>query len=425
MRTSISSKTFGENRPNPLGSVECAPGSFRPRTTRMPGMQPDVSGRTSGMPMWAVAGIGAGVMYLLDPVAGARRRSVIRTKFFSTVRRSEHAGSVTARDVANRLRGLAARLRHLFHRESRVADSKLVARVRSAIGRCVSHPSAIEVDAFDGRVILSGPVLKQEVDDLISCVRHVEGVKEVDNHTAAFDTPDDIPALQGGQSRRAQRSRFLRENWTPATRVMGAAVGIGALAAGLSWRGPMGKMTAAFGGGVLLRALTNLPLKRLLGIGAGRRAVDVQKTINIDAPIDVVFDFLSDFESYPMFMHDVKQVRVHGDGKLHVVLAGPAGVSIGIDEQITAFLPNQLIAWRSLPGQLIADAGVARFEPNIDGSTRVDIKMTYNPPAGAAGHALASLFGKDAKTLLDENLLRAKTAIETGRQPHDAAVLQR
>ncbi|MDB5303978.1 MAG: hypothetical protein JWM97_1527, partial [Phycisphaerales bacterium] len=34
MRTSISSKTFGRNRPNPLGSVECAPGSFRPRTTR-------------------------------------------------------------------------------------------------------------------------------------------------------------------------------------------------------------------------------------------------------------------------------------------------------------------------------------------------------------------------------------------------------
>ncbi|MDB5292023.1 MAG: cyclase, partial [Phycisphaerales bacterium] len=77
------------------------------------------------------------------------------------------------------------------------------------------------------------------------------------------------------------------------------------------------------------------------------------------------------------------------------------------------------------PGQIVADAGVARFDVNLDGSTRVDIKMTYNPPAGALGHAAARLFGKDAKTFLDENLLRAKTAIETGRLPHDAAALQK
>lgn len=425
MKTSFSGRANVRDQSNALESMECGPGNFRPLARHMRGIQSDVPGTTGGMSLLAVAGIGAGIMYLLDPVAGARRRSVIRSKLFHAMRKGDHAASVSARDVANRSRGMVARLRRLFHRDSQVPDSKLIARVRSAIGRCVSHPHAIEVDAYDGRVVLRGPVLRQEVDDLVSCARAVEGVREVENETKVFDRPDDIPALQGGQTRPTRQGRFLRENWTPAMRVLAATAGVAALAAGISRRGPVGGAVTAFGGGLLLRALTNLPLKRLLGIGAGPRAVDVQKTINIDAPLDVVFDFLSDFESYPLFMHDVKQVRVHDDGTMYLVVAGPGGANVGIDVAIVALVPNELIAWTSPPGQIVADAGVARFDVNLDGSTRVDIKMTYNPPAGALGHAAARLFGKDAKTFLDENLLRAKTAIETGRLPHDAAALQK
>ena len=41
--------------------------------------------------------------------------------------------------------------------------------------------------------------------------------------------------------------------------------------------------------------------------------------------------------------------------------------------------------------------------------------------AGAIGHAVASLFGADPKTEMDEDLLRMKTLIERARFPHDAA----
>jgi uncharacterized membrane protein len=46
--------------------------------------------------------------------------------------------------------------------------------------------------------------------------------------------------------------------------------------------------------------------------------------------------------------------------------------------------------------------------------------MCYNPPAGAIGDALARLIGADPKSLMDADLVRMKTLIETGKVPHDA-----
>ncbi|MBI4476823.1 MAG: hypothetical protein HY654_06590 [Acidobacteria bacterium] len=62
-----------------------------------------------------------------------------------------------------------------------------------------------------------------------------------------------------------------------------------------------------------------------------------------------------------------------------------------------------------------------RFDENEDGTTRVHIRMSYNPMGGAVGHALAWIFGTDPKRKLDDDLLRMKTLIETGTPPHDAA----
>ena len=59
--------------------------------------------------------------------------------------------------------------------------------------------------------------------------------------------------------------------------------------------------------------------------------------------------------------------------------------------------------------------------PTDQGTTRLDIQMSYNPVFGAAGHAIATLFRKDPKHQLDDDLARLKTTIETGVRPHDAA----
>jgi len=172
---------------------------------------------------------------------------------------------------------------------------------------------------------------------------------------------------------------------------------------------------------LLARAITNIELKRLFGVGVGRRAVDIQKTINIDAPVERVFKLWADYQNFPRFMSHVRDIKDLGDGRSHWAVSGPAGSTVEWDAVITSYTPNEVLAWRTEPQAMIQHAGIIRFRANPDGSTAVNIRFTYNPGAGGLGHAVASLFGADPKSQMDEDLVRMKTFIETGKVPADAA----
>jgi uncharacterized membrane protein len=158
-----------------------------------------------------------------------------------------------------------------------------------------------------------------------------------------------------------------------------------------------------------------MPLKRLVGVGAGRRAVDFQKTINVHAPLDEVFAYFCDFRNFPRFMSHVREVRVEDGGRSNWVVEGPVGTSFEWDAEITQLQPNRVVAWRTLPGVEVEHAGIVQFEPNLDGGTRMQVRLSYNPPAGALGHVIAALFGKDPKRAMDDDLLRFKSLLESGK----------
>jgi uncharacterized membrane protein len=67
-----------------------------------------------------------------------------------------------------------------------------------------------------------------------------------------------------------------------------------------------------------------------------------------------------------------------------------------------------------LPGAEFANAGTVRFEGR-DGATRLTVRLSYRPPAGALGNGLAALFGKDPKRALDDDLARLKSLLEQGK----------
>jgi uncharacterized membrane protein len=163
-----------------------------------------------------------------------------------------------------------------------------------------------------------------------------------------------------------------------------------------------------------------MPIDRL--VGARGPCVEVQKSIDVAAPLEQVFEAFSHYENFPQFMTNVRDVRVQQDGTSHWSVAGPAGQTITWHAMTTRLEPNRLIAWRTLPGSAVEHAGLVRFEPASDGGTRVFVTMNYTPPAGALGHAVARLFGSDPRSELNDDLLRLKVFLETGKRPHDAAV---
>jgi hypothetical protein len=141
----------------------------------------------------AFAAFGAGLMYMLDPARGRRRRALARDQIVHAKHVVQDAARRTARDTSARAQGLWARARMRFTRED-VSDQVLRERVRSALGRAVSHPHAIRVDVRDGCVCLSGGVLEHEIESLVEAVSRVRGVCDVEDH---LDTHAQVGSMPG------------------------------------------------------------------------------------------------------------------------------------------------------------------------------------------------------------------------------------
>ena len=363
---------------------------------------------------------GAGIMYLLDPNRGTFRRHVVRDKAVSTVNQTGTGLRRTAQHLRNSAQGLVAETKARFKSEN-LTDYQLGARVRSHIGRVCSHPSAITVyaDGPAGIVTLVGDVLGDEAEAIVAAAEGTRGVNVVEDRLRVHGDPADVPSLQGGFERRWGRADEGR--WSPASRVMVGVAG-GALGVwGAVRRDWIGAGLGLLGLGMVTRGLTDLPTSRLVGIGAGRRAVDVQKTINIAAPIDLVFGFFSQYENFPQVMSNVKRVLDYGTGRSHWTVAGPVGIPVEWDAELTDYVPHACIGWQSVRGSTVDNGGLINFRENSDGSTRVDIHLSYNPPGGAIGHVVARLFGSDPKSEMDADLSRVKAFLESGTPARDAA----
>ena len=178
-------------------------------------------------------GLGAGLMYLLDPDGGRRRRAVARDKTVHGLKVSGKAVRKTSADMGNRTRGLVAKAGSRLRKDD-TEDQILSARVRSKLGRCLSRPSAVQVDVEDGRIILSGQVSASELDALLSRVQKIKGVHEVESRLEVQENPD------GGSGSNGRRLS-LRGAAVGAGALAGT-VGLGLLAKGISGR-PLAELT--------------------------------------------------------------------------------------------------------------------------------------------------------------------------------------
>jgi uncharacterized membrane protein len=284
------------------------------------------------------------------------------------------------------------------------------------MGRVVGYPGSVEVRAYEGYVSLSGPVLEHEFGRLVREVQKVPGVRAVENRLQIVDDPSSIPGLQGMPS----GERLSRRFWKPATRMLAGGAGAGLLVTGVRRGGVTGTAMALGGATLLARAVSNAGPGKLIGIGKDK-GIELRKTINIEAPVSEVYRMWSDYQNFPRFMSNVREVQRRGDRRSHWVVGGPLSIALEWDAIVTKIEPERVLAWRTLPGSTVQHAGVVRLDDNGDGTTRVELHLTYLPAGGLVGQSVASLFHADPKTQMDEDLMRMKSFIETGVRPGDGA----
>lgn len=351
---------------------------------------------------------GALTMYLFDPQRGRTRRVVLKDALAHSRHELGKFAGRFGRDFGHRVEGAVAETENLFHREQ-ASDYVLEQRVRSVIGRTVSHPHAINVSCKDGCVTLSGWIMANEGEDLDKAVESIKGVAEVSTFLNTTNHPEHISDLQGGTPRK-RLPEYLRQSWSPTARVAAGGFGISLLAYGFTRRQP----GIGLGGAVLLaRSIFNRPLPRMAGIGS-KAGLRIQKTIHINAsPLDL-YEFWVNPENYSKVFTHINQVTREGEEIYRWHLAGPAGVPLSWTGTITRRIPGKLVEWHSTPGASIENHGTIRVDSEKDGRTRVQIQMSYTPPAGLLGHALAALLGLDPKSLMDKDFVQLKALFEQG-----------
>ena len=219
-------------------------------------------------PLLLGAAFGAVGAFLLDPELGRRRRALIRDKVTRGMTEGREFTEAATKDLQQRARGLAASVRSL--RGGRTPDELLVERVRAKLGRYCSHPGAIEVTAFNGRVVLTGDVLASEQEAIFDAVRSLRSVEHVDNKLNAYESAEGVSSLQGGTAPDRERFALLQENWSPGIRLVTGGAGALLLLYALARGGFSGIGALGLGAVLLGRASTNQPLRRSFAAAAAR-----------------------------------------------------------------------------------------------------------------------------------------------------------
>lgn len=363
----------------------------------------------------AVALASALATYYFDPRSGRRRRALLRDRATRTMHETRDLLDTAVADARNRARGLYSLTSARLHPEQ-TDSQRLAERVRSKLGRVCSHPRAIRVAINEGNVTLRGDILGHELASVLRAVRHIPGVRNVVQELQVHERAGRMPFLQGNTGRGESRSGRAQQNWAPAPRVLAGSAGAAMVASGVGLRSWVGAGLALGGAALLMRSASNQPISRVLGMRTSPEdGIVIQKTIHVYAELDEVYSCWRQIENFPQFMSHVREVRKLSDKMYHWVVDGPAGIPVEWDAEITADVPGEIIAWRTVPGSVVHSSGVVQFEPDAYGDTRVHIRMTYRPPANAVGRTVAKIFGADPRRQMDSDLARFKSYIEVGK----------
>ena len=147
---------------------------------------------------------------------------------------------------------------------------------------------------------------------------------------------------------------------------------------------------------------------------AGKGAL-VERTVTVNRPRQELYDFWRDFTNFPQFMDNIRSVEKLDERRSHWVIEAPAGTSVEFDSRIVEDEPGRLIGWESEEGASVPNRGRVEFIDAAPGrGTMVRATISYDPPGGAIGRAVAKVLQREPNVQARRDLRRFKQLMETG-----------
>lgn len=170
-------------------------------------------------------------------------------------------------------------------------------------------------------------------------------------------------------------------------------------------------------------------LYRMLGLempqvltGVGKQNLKVDAEVVVARPASELYRIWRNLENLPVFMENLVAVHELDDRRSLWVARAPAGMVVKWDAVIINDVEDQLIAWETLEGSGVDQAGTVRFEDIGPNLTQVRVVLRYDPPADRFGGWVAKVLGTDPQRQIQRDLNRFKAIMEVGaRLSEDAS----
>lgn len=249
--------------------------------------------------------------------------------------------------------------------------------------------------------------------------------------TIAVGNRQSLRGAHAAGRQRPDRTSPRHVNVGRAERLASLAGGSLLAAYGLSRGSLPGLLVGAIGGALAYRGWTGYcSVYQALGMSSAERennaaipsgqGIKMEESVTIQKSPQELFRFWRELTNLPRVMRHVVSVTPIGERRSKWVAHGLTG-NVEWEADVIEERENELISWKSTADSEVATAGSVHFRPAPgDRGTELKVVLSYNPPAGRAGHGLAWLAGRDPARQVREDLHNFKRLMETGTVPTTA-----
>ena len=154
-------------------------------------------------------------------------------------------------------------------------------------------------------------------------------------------------------------------------------------------------------------------------------AIRYSDAVTINKPPRECYQYWRDIENFPNIFPQLKSVRNTGENHSHWIAQGPGDTEIAWDAEITEDLPNEQLAWRSLPGAAVPNSGSVRFEAARGGrGTVLRVRMVYDAP-DRRGQGRCQPLRQDSVHETASGFDALQTTARSGRSSHHRGPIRR
>jgi uncharacterized membrane protein len=148
---------------------------------------------------------------------------------------------------------------------------------------------------------------------------------------------------------------------------------------------------------------------------AAGRTLNIRVSMVVNKPREEVYSMWRNLSNLPLFMKHLQRVEEQDELFSNWVMEIPGKFgTLQWHAEIVKERYGEMIAWQSLPGSSIDNAGKVGFRDSLGGQgTTVDVVLTYHAPLGKAGEQVARLFTPVFKRMIEEEIRGFKDFVET------------